>query len=122
MTRLDLSLIEPAPKAKSKAAQIAELLPEIEEALAAGHSHLTIFEQIKNKIGLELSFGYYENTLHRLRQRKAAKNKVTPRPQAGVDRNQIPQAAIAVRPGNSNDAPTSKLQAALGEPVDDFFS
>lgn len=122
MTRLSLSLIQALPKAKSKASHIAELLPEIEEALAAGYSHQAIFEQVKNTTGLELTFGYYENTIHRIRQRVEAKAKSVTEPPAAAGQKSPPLNFSTIKATQSIGAPTSKLQAALSEAVDDFFS
>lgn len=122
MTRLNLSLTGPAPKEKSKAAQIAELLPEIEAALAAGHSHQAIFEHVKGTTGLELTFGYYENTLHRIRQRQEAKNREISKPPAASTQQPIPQAVLPFRAEPRNGALTSRLQTILGASDDDFFS
>jgi hypothetical protein len=123
MTKLSLSLVEPVPRQKSKAAQLAELLPEIEVALVAGHTHRVIFEQVEKAIGLNLTFGYYQNTIHRIRQRKeaAAKKLAAPAPAP----RKIPPNTLSTSPATgaqAMDAPTSKLQEALSEPVDDFFS
>lgn len=63
-------LTDVAPPPKSKAAQLADLLPAIEAALAAGHPHTAIFEHIQNKHGLALTYRYYHLTLHRLRRRR----------------------------------------------------
>jgi hypothetical protein len=122
MMRLSLSSIEPPPKAKSKAYQIAELLPEIEAALSAGHSHQAIFEQVKNTTGLDLTFGYYENTIHRIRHRQDAKSRANSASPASPKIKQPPQTVSPLTAIRSVDAPTSKLQAALGEDVGDFFS
>jgi hypothetical protein len=122
MTRLSLSFIERAPKTKSKASRIAELLPEVEAALTAGHSHQTIFEQVKNTTGLQLTFGYYENTIHRIRQRQQKKATGAAKPPAAFGLKPSPTIPGAIGTAQDNGAPTSKLQAALGEPIDDFFS
>lgn len=122
MTRFLISLIEPVPKAKSKAAQIAELLPEIEAALTAGHSHRAIFEQVENALGIGLTFGYYENTIHRIRQRQEAKGEFLATPLMVQERPPSPITVDPTRTPQFTDAPTSKLQAALSESVDDFFS
>lgn len=63
-------LTDVAPPPKSKTAQLEDLLPAIEAALAAGHPHTAIFDHIQNKIGLALSYRYYQLTLHRLRKRR----------------------------------------------------
>lgn len=55
---------------RSKAAQLADLLPAIEAALASGHPHTAIFDHLENKLGLALTYGYYQITLHRLRRRR----------------------------------------------------
>lgn len=123
MTTPSLSSLEPAPRAKSKAAQISELLPEIEAALAAGCSHKTIFEHIKRTLGLNLTFGYYENTLHRIRQRQ---DSPAPTHTAGrlikAKPHTLEPGARAVPAAPAIDGATSLTQGALFAPIDDFFS
>lgn len=121
MTRLSISLSVPPPKAKSKAAQITELLPEIEAALSAGNSHDAIFENVKKTIGLELTFGYYKNTLHRARHRQTENAKAKSKPVSPPGPKSLPT-TVSPKSTRSIDAPTSKLQAKLGEGVGDFFS
>lgn len=125
MTRLSLTSVVPVPMSKSKAAQLAELLPEIEAALVAGHSHRAIFEDVKKTVGLDLTFGYYENTIHRLRRRNKTDLQVnlmpTPTPTLQTATQKIfitPPAEVVQTVG----PPKSKLQKILSEPIGDFFS
>lgn len=123
MIKLSLTAIAPVPRPKSKAAQIADLLPEIEAALKAGHSHRVIFEDVKNTVGLDLTFGYYENTIHRVRKRldqpEKGKEPPVPRPSKIVPKQVItPRAPDALAKGSA----ANKLQEVLSEPIDDFFS
>lgn len=123
MTKLTLTSVSPERKPKSKAARLAELFPEIEIALEAGHTHRAIFEDVKKTVGLDLSFGYYENTIHRIRQRfgKAEKRKVAPAPELVKNSARL-AIHLPASGGQTIGTPTSKLQEALSGPVDDFFS
>lgn len=69
MTRFEFD-IEDALPTKSKSVRLAAMLPAIEDALANGYSHKVIFDHIKNTEGIDMTFGYYQNTLHRLRLRR----------------------------------------------------
>jgi hypothetical protein len=122
MTRLSISLNEPLPKVKSKSAQITDLLPEIEAALSAGHSHTAIFENIKNAIGLDVTFGYYKNTIHRIRRRRDVKNITVEVPLPLHRSKQVKEAVGSVKVVPTIAAPMSKAQEILLEPIDDFFS
>lgn len=123
MTILSLSSIPPAPRPKSKAAQLAELLPEIEAALEAGHSHQAIFEHVKKTVGLDLTFGYYENTMHRLRRRVKMNVKENPTQHLALQKT-TPKVFLAPRADNVQalGSSKSKLQQILSEPIGDFFS
>jgi hypothetical protein len=122
MNRLSILLTDQLPKAKSKAAQITELLPEIEAAVEAGHSHEAIFENVKKTTGLDLTFGYYKNTLHRVRRKTEAKSKTVAKPPAAHGLKPITVTGSPSKAAQKTDEPTSKLQAALSEAVGDFFS
>lgn len=123
MTILSLSSIPPSTRPKSKAAQLAELLPEIEAALQAGHSHQAIFEHIKKTVGLDLTFGYYENTMHRIRRRLKMNIKENPIQPLALQKT-TPKVSSAPRANNvqTRGSSKSKLQQILSEPIDDFFS
>jgi hypothetical protein len=124
MGKLSLSSAEPISRAKSKAAQLAEMLPEIEAALAAGHSHKVIFEDIKKTVGLNLTFGYYENTIHRLRQRNGA--AISPKgQQASAKREQQSaqtKTLATTNPQAKNLPVATQVQTVLHGSVGDFFS
>jgi len=122
MTRLSISLTKPLPKVKSKSAEITDLLPEIEAALSAGHSHTAIFENIKNTIGLDLTFGYYKNTIHRIRRRRDVKNITVEVPLPLYRSKQVKGAVGSVKVVPTIAAPMSKAQKILLGPIDDFFS
>lgn len=108
-----------APPPKSKAAQLADLLPAIEAALAAGHPHTAIFDHLENKLGLALTYRYYQITLHRLRKRrdetssKKGRNGTAPLP-VGTTRP-MPRPVVS-------DEPDTRFSYDLKSPVDDFFS
>lgn len=123
MTILSLSSIPPSPRPKSKAAQLAELLPEIEAALQAGHSHHAIYEHVKKTVGLDLTFGYYENTMHRIRRRIKMNVKENPTQPLALQKT-TPKVFSAPRANNVQTlgSSKSKLQQILSEPIDDFFS
>lgn len=122
MQRLSISLAEPVPQAKSKSAQIADLLPEIDAALVAGHSHEAIFENIKNLLELDLTFGYYKNTIHRIRRRRDLKNRTIEVPQALHRSKPVKHTVGPVKAVPTIAAPMSKTQEILLAPIDDFFS
>lgn len=56
---------------RSKAVLLNRLMPLIDEAIKLGHKHEAIHSAIESA-GVELTFGYYRNTLHRLRTRIAS--------------------------------------------------
>jgi len=121
MLNLSSSLANYSKKARSKAAIVAELLPQIEGALKDGYSHEAIFESIKKTEGIELTFGYYKNTIHRMRQRQEPA-PITPT----ANPTSIAQTPLGTKltsaTTQSTDAPTSRLQAALADSIADFFS
>jgi len=123
MIKLSISAINSTPRAKSKAALVAEFLPDIEAFLDAGHSHKVIFEHIKNRVGIELTFGYYENTIHRIRQRQksAEKQKVS---NASIERVQQPAQTNTLSATNlsTTSGSTSKVQDVLLGQIGNFFS
>lgn len=108
-----------SPPPKSKAAQLADLLPAIEAALAAGHPHTAIFDHLENKLGLALTYRYYQITLHRLRKRrdesssKKGSNGTSPVP--------VRAPRSTPRPIVSEE-PNTGFSYDLKAPVDDFFS
>jgi len=112
-------LADVAPPPKSKAAQLAELLPAIEAALEAGHTHTSIFDYLENKLGLDLTYRYYQITLHRLRKRRdAAHSKKQAKARSpNISKASLPSSAPAVS-GSPGQGFTYDLKA----PVDDFFS
>lgn len=115
-----LSEISPPPK--SKAAKLAELLPAIEGALAVGHSHAEIHDYIKNKLGLAITYGYYELTLHRVRKRRNALSTATaPRPSIALRPVQAASPVEAAGSPVSGQAP-QKFVYDLHAPIDDFFT
>jgi hypothetical protein len=61
---------------RSKAVLLQRLMPLIDEAIRLGHKHEAIHSAIEGA-GVELTFGSYRNTLHRLRTRNAA-GAITP--------------------------------------------
>jgi hypothetical protein len=122
MQRLSISLAEPVPQAKSKSAQIADLLPEIDAALVAGHSHEAIFENIKNLLELDLTFGYYKNTIQRIRRRRDLKNRTIEVPQALHRSKPVKHTVGPVKAVPTIAASMSKTQEILLAPIDDFFS
>jgi len=122
MQRLSISLAEPVPQAKSKSAQIADLLPEIDAALVAGHSHEAIFEKIKNLLELDLTFGYYKNTIHRIRRRRDLNNRTIEVPQTLHRSKPVKHTVGPVKAVPTIAAPMSKTQEILLAPIDDFFS
>lgn len=122
MQRLFFSLTEPVPRAKSKSAQIAELLPEIDAALVAGHSHEAIFEKIKNTLGVNLTFGYYKNTIHRIRHRRDVKSKTVEVPLALHRSKPVKDTVVPGKVVPTVAVPMSKAQEILLGPVGDFFS
>lgn len=113
MTTSLLAGVSPPPK--SKAAQLADLLPAIEAALAAGHPHTAIFDHLENKLGLALTYRYYQITLHRLRKRrdeyssKKGSNGTSPVPV------RTPRPIVS-------EEPNTRFSYNLKAPVDDFFS
>jgi crotonobetainyl-CoA:carnitine CoA-transferase CaiB-like acyl-CoA transferase len=125
MTKLSLSSVTPVPKAKSKASQLAELLPEIEAALAAGHAHRVIYEDIKISAGLDITFGYYETTIHRLRQRSRVVTQTQTQTKEATKQvqNPAPFAKGVTMPTRINRPSIgSRIQEILHGPVDDFFT
>ena len=69
-------------ESKATAARMRHLLPEIEHALAVGHSHAQVHALLVTR-GIETSFLYYQNLLHRLRKEKA-RGKVAYQPPQGL--------------------------------------
>jgi hypothetical protein len=123
MTKLSISSLTPLPPPKSKASQLAELLPEIEAALAAGHTHRAIYEDVKRTTGIDLKFGYYENIIHRLRARKIESTQTQTKDATEQERRLLPSEKTPVVPARINrPAVGSQLQDILHGPVDDFFS
>jgi hypothetical protein len=55
---------------RSKAVLLGRLVPLIDQAVALGHKHEAIHSAIQSG-GVDLTFGYYRNTLHRIRTRNA---------------------------------------------------
>lgn len=116
-------LIPVAPPPKSKAQQLAKLLPSIEAALKQGYSHEVIHEHITKTAGLELTYKYYKTTLHRIRQRQKAKSPATSRASlpllvsrtAGVAEQAAPAADATL------DQPERRFTYDLKGSIDDFF-
>jgi hypothetical protein len=111
------------PPPRSKASQLLELLPQIESAVRAGHSHFVIHEYIVKSRGLDLTFRYYELTLGRLRKRlgiaaphsRTAPTMVQPAPNTIGPTNESKKTLPVI------GGATSKVQKILFESVDDFF-
>jgi hypothetical protein len=57
-----------SPK-KSKASQLYEILDDVEFALSAGVTHAVVVQKLAQN-GLQFTLPSFENTLHRVRQRK----------------------------------------------------
>lgn len=57
-----------SPK-KSKASQLFEILDDVEFALSAGVTHAVVVQKLAQN-GLQFTLPSFENTLHRVRQRK----------------------------------------------------
>lgn len=117
-----LSSIAPPPKSKTE--RLAELLPAIEGALAAGHSEKAIYEHVINTEGLDMTFRYYKLTLHRVRKRR---DKLRSEAAATVAHH---LAKAPVRPPNqlqgavldpASEKPKKFVYDVLAS-VDDFFS
>lgn len=70
----DLSTLK-QPAKKSKSGRIAELLPEIEDALAYGVRHKDILSLL-NASGLDLNMVTYANLLYRARNQARKKQEV----------------------------------------------
>jgi septal ring-binding cell division protein DamX len=63
-----------SPK-KSKASQLFEILDDVEFALSAGVTHAVVVQKLAQN-GLQFTLPSFENTLHRVRQRKKKKSVV----------------------------------------------
>jgi hypothetical protein len=112
------------PPQKSKAAQLLELLPGIEAAVRAGHSHASIHEYLVKSRGLDLTFRYYELTVCRLRKRVHLSNSrlttASPQPKQNNHNNQAKPASVKEIPTFAKA--TSKTQDILFGSASDFFS
>lgn len=115
------------PPLKSKTASLAELLPGIEGARAVGHTHGAIYEYIKNTIGLDITYRYYQLTLHRVRAKRAKELAAVQTP------GQVRQVHTSIRPPAHKPpaSPAGQPQLDNSEPkfkydvtasIDDFFS
>jgi hypothetical protein len=62
-------------KDRSVLRQIEDLLPQIEEGLAAGYSHAAMHAQLP-ALGINISLKYYHLVLHKLRKEKREGGKV----------------------------------------------
>ena len=120
ITSLEIGILPP----KSKAAQLLELLPAIEAALRAGHSHASIHNYLVNSRGLDLSFGYYELTLGRLRKRVRASylQSNTISPVVRENHHSDPVKRVPVNTAPVIEGATSKIQDVLFGSASDFFS
>jgi hypothetical protein len=115
-------------KDRSVLRQIEDLLPQIEEGLAAGYSHAAMHAQLP-ALGINISLKYYHLVLHKLRKEKREGRKVvglqptvvapSQSEQAGSDRTLVPVAKDGVLPGafvNDSSGPVSTMVQKLGEP------
>lgn len=114
----------PAPQ-DSKSAALKKLLPAIEGALAQGHTHAAVHEYLKNTIGLDITFDYYQLTLHRLRKRR---NQAT-NTQKGFVSASVHQpvsgrvkGGSAVGPPQPDESSGRKFSYDVHSPIGDFFS
>ena len=62
---------------RSKAAQVRDLFPEIEEALAAGVSQTTVLQEL-GAMGLDVNPSTFRSTMRRLRTRQTPPNAGLP--------------------------------------------
>lgn len=113
-----------APPKKSKSRQLVELLPSIEAALAVGYSHAAIFDHIQNTIGLDLTFRYYQLTLHRIRKKRdEAQAKVAPHALSSrLGSQPAPVALPSQRLVAQHDDGANKFIYDVKAPIHDFFS
>ncbi len=73
----NLRTLAKASKGRSKAAQLRDVLGDVEAALAAGVTHLTVIAALKQQ-GLDMSLGTFQGTLKRLRMQKAKRLSTQP--------------------------------------------
>ena len=91
--------------ARTKAARLRELLPEIEAAQAAGVKHVHILEAL-NAHGFALSMKSYSVMLHRLRYQRTRPPAASTAPAAVPPAAPPSLASVPQRPG-SGPAPTA---------------
>jgi hypothetical protein len=117
-----LSSIAPPPKSKTE--RLAELLPAIEGAIAAGHSEKAIHEHVVNNEGLDLTFRYYKLTLHRVRKKRDKLLSEAPAMVAhhGPKAPVRPPAQLTAAVSEHVSEKPKKFAYDVLAPVDDFFS
>lgn len=105
---------------KSKVSILRELLPGIESALRAGHQHLAIYEHIRDKLGLEISYHYYVQALHRIRKRESL--GVRSRKDDRQVNSAAPVRAVVAATKPNTDPGKKRFTYDLHKPVEDFFN
>lgn len=123
---LALQALARSGTARTKAARLRELLPEIEAAQAAGVKHVHILEAL-NAHGFALSMKSYSVMLHRLRHQRTRSPAASPGATSTVPAAPPPaappsSASVPQRPGAGpgpaaphGPGPSAQAQAAAGQ-------